>query len=73
MSENVIILCGDFILLFFFLLREGIVTRCPLELRLKKSSKSSKWTGEIKYLKQKVKLKNPGEVEHEVRKGKAIL
>lgn len=51
----------------------GIVTRCPLELRLKKSSKSLKWTGEIKYLKQKVKLKNPGEVEHEVRKAQDCI
>ncbi|XP_040194996.1 interferon-induced GTP-binding protein Mx2-like [Rana temporaria] len=51
----------------------GIVTRCPLVLRLKKSSKGSKWTGEIKYRDQKVKLKNPGEVEHEVRKAQDCM
>ncbi|XP_077335909.1 interferon-induced GTP-binding protein Mx2-like [Lithobates pipiens] len=51
----------------------GIVTRCPLELRLKKSSKGSKWTGEIKYRDQKVKLKNPGKVEHEVRKAQDFI
>ncbi|XP_077335908.1 interferon-induced GTP-binding protein Mx2-like [Lithobates pipiens] len=51
----------------------GIVTRCPLVLRLKKSSKGSKWTGEIKYRDQKVKLKNPGKVEHEVRKAQDFI
>ncbi|CAI9620229.1 unnamed protein product [Staurois parvus] len=51
----------------------GIVTRCPLELKLKKSSQGSKWNGEIKYRDQKVKLKNPSEVEREVRKAQDCM
>ncbi|XP_044140208.1 interferon-induced GTP-binding protein Mx2-like isoform X2 [Bufo gargarizans] len=46
----------------------GIVTRCPLVLKLKKSKKNSPWKGKISYLEQEVVVKSPGEVEKEVRK-----
>ncbi|XP_073526941.1 interferon-induced GTP-binding protein Mx2-like [Phyllobates terribilis] len=46
----------------------GIVTRCPLVLKLKKSKKGSSWKGKISYRDQNVELKNPGEVEQEIRK-----
>ncbi|XP_071994912.1 interferon-induced GTP-binding protein Mx2-like isoform X1 [Engystomops pustulosus] len=46
----------------------GIVTRCPLVLKLKKSKKDSPWKGKISYRNQEVVLKNPGEVEKEIRK-----
>ncbi|XP_018413356.1 PREDICTED: interferon-induced GTP-binding protein Mx2-like [Nanorana parkeri] len=51
----------------------GIVTRCPLELKLKKSPKGSKWKGEIKYRDQKVQLKSPDDVGHEVRKAQDCM
>ncbi|XP_040278995.1 interferon-induced GTP-binding protein Mx2-like isoform X2 [Bufo bufo] len=46
----------------------GIVTRCPLVLKLKKSKKNSPWKGKISYLEQEVVVKSPAEVEKEVRK-----
>ncbi|XP_040194943.1 interferon-induced GTP-binding protein Mx1-like [Rana temporaria] len=46
----------------------GIVTRCPLELRLKKSPEGSSWYGKISYQNKKAKILNPAEVEQEVRK-----
>ncbi|XP_077149951.1 interferon-induced GTP-binding protein Mx1-like isoform X1 [Ranitomeya variabilis] len=46
----------------------GIVTRCPLVLKLKKSKNGSPWKGKISYLAQNVELKTPGEVEQEIRK-----
>ncbi|XP_040278993.1 interferon-induced GTP-binding protein Mx3-like isoform X2 [Bufo bufo] len=46
----------------------GIVTRCPLVLKLKKSKKNSPWKGQISYRDQEVVVKSPGEVEKEVRK-----
>ncbi|KAM5180812.1 interferon-induced GTP-binding protein Mx2-like [Mantella aurantiaca] len=51
----------------------GIVTRCPLELKLKKSPKGSMWRGEIKYREEKVQLKNPNEVGKEVRKAQDCM
>ncbi|CAJ0957376.1 unnamed protein product [Ranitomeya imitator] len=46
----------------------GIVTRCPLVLKLKKSKNGSPWIGKISYRDQNVELKTPGEVEKEIRK-----
>lgn len=46
----------------------GIVTRCPLELKLKKSSTSTQWSGTIYYQNKKIQLRDPSAVEHEVRK-----
>ncbi|XP_068126850.1 interferon-induced GTP-binding protein Mx2-like isoform X2 [Hyperolius riggenbachi] len=54
----------------------GIVTRCPLELKLKKSIQGSKWSGRIKYNKDNKKpviLTNPMDVEREVRKAQDFL
>ncbi|XP_069801895.1 interferon-induced GTP-binding protein Mx2-like isoform X2 [Dendropsophus ebraccatus] len=45
----------------------GIVTRCPLVLRLKKSKIGSPWKGKISYRDQEVLLKTPGDVEKGVR------
>ncbi|XP_069800636.1 interferon-induced GTP-binding protein Mx2-like isoform X2 [Dendropsophus ebraccatus] len=46
----------------------GIVTRCPLELKLKKSAHNSPWCGTLSYKNRKVSLQGPSAVENEVRK-----
>uniref|UniRef100_A0A670YTD9 MX dynamin like GTPase 1 n=1 Tax=Pseudonaja textilis TaxID=8673 RepID=A0A670YTD9_PSETE len=46
----------------------GIVTRCPLELKMKKNNKQ-KWKGKIMYLETEVKLEDSSEVEDAVRRG----
>ncbi|XP_073440833.1 interferon-induced GTP-binding protein Mx2-like, partial [Dendrobates tinctorius] len=51
----------------------GIVTRCPLVLKLKKSKKDSPWKGKISYRDQEVEPKNPGEVEKEIRKAQDYM
>lgn len=47
----------------------GIVTRCPLVLKLKKTSLGQKWKGKISYQNIDQELQNPAEVETEIRKG----
>ncbi|KAM4044063.1 LOW QUALITY PROTEIN: interferon-induced GTP-binding protein Mx2-like [Anomaloglossus baeobatrachus] len=51
----------------------GIVTRCPLVLKLKKSKKDSPWKGKIRYRDQEVEPKHPGDVEKEVRKAQDYM
>ncbi|XP_068122128.1 interferon-induced GTP-binding protein Mx3-like isoform X2 [Hyperolius riggenbachi] len=46
----------------------GIVTRCPLELKLKKATKDSGWYGKISFRDQFVDLESPADVENEVRR-----
>ncbi|XP_073440809.1 interferon-induced GTP-binding protein Mx2-like [Dendrobates tinctorius] len=46
----------------------GIVTRCPLELKLKKSANNSPWFGKIIYRNIKIPIHSPSAVEIEVRK-----
>ncbi|XP_062982678.1 interferon-induced GTP-binding protein Mx2-like [Elgaria multicarinata webbii] len=41
----------------------GIVTRCPLELKLKKMQHKKEWEGEIEYLDTVQELMSPSEVE----------
>ncbi|XP_025071197.1 interferon-induced GTP-binding protein Mx1-like [Alligator sinensis] len=47
----------------------GIVTRCPLELKLKKSHVPEDWKGKIKYKEVEQELRYPSEVEKEIRNG----
>ncbi|XP_040278998.1 interferon-induced GTP-binding protein Mx2-like isoform X2 [Bufo bufo] len=51
----------------------GIVTRCPLELKLKKSAQNSQWFGNISYRNTKINLGGPSAVESEVRKAQDIV
>ncbi|XP_033002950.1 interferon-induced GTP-binding protein Mx2-like [Lacerta agilis] len=51
----------------------GIVTRCPLELRLKKLLPGEKWNGKISYLEKNIELANPSMVEIEIRKAQNII
>ncbi|XP_008105696.2 interferon-induced GTP-binding protein Mx1 isoform X1 [Anolis carolinensis] len=45
----------------------GIVTRCPLALRLKKLPADHMWKGKINYLGNDMELSNPSQVEKEIR------
>uniref|UniRef100_A0A8D0KPD4 MX dynamin like GTPase 1 n=1 Tax=Salvator merianae TaxID=96440 RepID=A0A8D0KPD4_SALMN len=50
----------------------GIVTRCPLALKLKKLSYGEKWKGKITFLNRSRFLQNPSEVETEIRQGECV-
>lgn len=54
----------------------GIVTRCPLVLKLKKLSKDNnwhQWHGLLSYKKQTKKLKDPSEIENAVLNAQIVL
>ncbi|XP_023684691.1 interferon-induced GTP-binding protein Mx3-like [Paramormyrops kingsleyae] len=46
----------------------GIVTRCPLELKMKKIKAEDNWYGKIKYKSEEKEIKDPSEVERFIRK-----
>lgn len=48
----------------------GIVTRCPLVLKLKKLVNEDKWRGKVSYQDREVEISDPAEVEEEINKGK---
>uniref|UniRef100_K7FXW2 Interferon-induced GTP-binding protein Mx1 n=1 Tax=Pelodiscus sinensis TaxID=13735 RepID=K7FXW2_PELSI len=51
----------------------GIVTRCPLELKLKKVHNTQEWKGKITYLEIMQELNGPSEVEQEIRKAQDAM
>uniref|UniRef100_A0A670YTB5 MX dynamin like GTPase 1 n=1 Tax=Pseudonaja textilis TaxID=8673 RepID=A0A670YTB5_PSETE len=51
---------------------QRIVTRCPLELKMKKNNKQ-KWKGKIMYLETEVKLEDSSEVEDAVRRAQNAI
>uniref|UniRef100_A0A8C4VGX0 Uncharacterized protein n=1 Tax=Gopherus evgoodei TaxID=1825980 RepID=A0A8C4VGX0_9SAUR len=51
----------------------GIVTRCPLELKLKRVHYTQEWKGKITYLEIKQELNGPSEVEKEIRKAQDAM
>uniref|UniRef100_A0A8C1S6A7 Uncharacterized protein n=1 Tax=Cyprinus carpio TaxID=7962 RepID=A0A8C1S6A7_CYPCA len=55
----------------------GIVTRCPLELKLKKITKDNNWCGVLSYKKLKEEkkkiLKDPAEIENAVLHAQTVL
>ncbi|XP_013810702.1 interferon-induced GTP-binding protein Mx-like [Apteryx mantelli] len=51
----------------------GIVTRCPLELKLKKTPATQKWKGKISYHNTSEELKNPSEVEKAIRGAQDVV
>ncbi|XP_073440812.1 interferon-induced GTP-binding protein Mx-like isoform X2 [Dendrobates tinctorius] len=51
----------------------GIVTRCPLELKLKKSTNNSPWSGTIIYRNTKTEIRDPSVVEAEVRRAQDVV
>uniref|UniRef100_UPI00398E4744 interferon-induced GTP-binding protein Mx3-like n=1 Tax=Pristiophorus japonicus TaxID=55135 RepID=UPI00398E4744 len=51
----------------------GIVTRCPLELKLKKAKEDNVWKGHISYRFQEKDLTDPSEVEEEIQTAQDIM
>ncbi|XP_072254420.1 interferon-induced GTP-binding protein Mx-like [Pyxicephalus adspersus] len=51
----------------------GMITRCPLELKLKKSPKGSAWCGKISYQLKNIELSNPAQVENEVKRAQKCI
>nr|AND80529.1 interferon-induced Mx protein [Schizothorax richardsonii] len=51
----------------------GIVTRCPLVLKLKKITKDKNWQGLLSYKDQKKTLKEPAEIENSVLYAQGVL
>ncbi|XP_019380316.1 PREDICTED: interferon-induced GTP-binding protein Mx1-like isoform X2 [Gavialis gangeticus] len=51
----------------------GIVTRCPLVLKLKKTAPEHGWKGKISYLGINEVLQNPAQVEKEIRKAQDAM
>ena len=47
----------------------GIVTRCPLELKMKRKKEGEKWYGRISYNDYKEELDDPADVEDCIREG----
>lgn len=54
------------------MVHSGIVTRCPLELKLRKLSIGSDWTAIISYNDVRETFHDPAEVESYVRRGEVI-
>uniref|UniRef100_A0A8C7ACT7 Interferon-induced GTP-binding protein Mx2 n=1 Tax=Neovison vison TaxID=452646 RepID=A0A8C7ACT7_NEOVI len=51
----------------------GIVTRCPLVLKLKRQLQESAWKGRISYGTREVQLQDPSQVEKEILKAQNTL
>ncbi|XP_040842578.1 interferon-induced GTP-binding protein Mx1-like [Ochotona curzoniae] len=51
----------------------GIVTRCPLVLKLKKLPPESKWTGKVSYQDKEVDILEPAQVEQEINKAQDTI
>ncbi|XP_020384629.1 interferon-induced GTP-binding protein Mx3 [Rhincodon typus] len=51
----------------------GIVTRCPLELKLKKAKGSNVWKGKLTYGHCELDLTDPSEVEDQIRAAQNIM
>ncbi|KAM9534935.1 interferon-induced GTP-binding protein Mx2 isoform 1-T1 [Salvelinus alpinus] len=46
----------------------GIVTRCPLELKMKRKKEGEEWHGKISYQDHKEEIEDPSDVEKKIRK-----
>uniref|UniRef100_A0A8C1REM5 Uncharacterized protein n=1 Tax=Cyprinus carpio TaxID=7962 RepID=A0A8C1REM5_CYPCA len=51
----------------------GIVTRCPLELKMIRTKDEEKWQGRISYLGKEEDIDDPAEVEKKIREGRECL
>lgn len=54
-----------------FFCNAGIVTRCPLELKMKRKKEGEEWYGKISYQDHEEELDDPAEVEKKIREGAA--
>uniref|UniRef100_A0A8C7I783 Myxovirus (influenza) resistance B n=1 Tax=Oncorhynchus kisutch TaxID=8019 RepID=A0A8C7I783_ONCKI len=46
----------------------GIVTRCPLELKMKRKKEGEEWHGKISYQDREEEIEDPSDVENKIRK-----
>uniref|UniRef100_A0A8C4RPJ8 Dynamin-type G domain-containing protein n=1 Tax=Erpetoichthys calabaricus TaxID=27687 RepID=A0A8C4RPJ8_ERPCA len=51
----------------------GIVTRCPLELKMKKTKEWQPWKGKLKYKDIEIDLRDPSFVEQEISKAQNVI
>lgn len=49
--------------------RAGIVTRCPLELKMKRKKEGEEWHGKISYQDHEEEIDDPANVEAKIREG----
>lgn len=54
---------------FFSFYHTGIVTRCPLELKMKRKREGEDWYGKISYKDHEEELDDPDQVEAKIREG----
>lgn len=55
----------------FIILDAGIVTRCPLELKMKRGKEGAEWYGKISYQTHEEDIEDPADVEGKIREGLA--
>ncbi len=53
-----------------FMFSKGIVTRCPLELKMIRTKDEGKWQGKIRYHDKEEDIDDPAEVEKKIREGR---
>ncbi|XP_072307724.1 interferon-induced GTP-binding protein Mx-like [Eucyclogobius newberryi] len=51
----------------------GIVTRCPLELKMKRTESGEKWRGRIKYRDYVEDIIKPADVDNKIRKAQDVM
>lgn len=51
----------------------GIVTRCPLELKMIRTKGEGKWHAKISYQDYEEDIDDPAEVEKKIREGRKLL
>ncbi|KAG3284010.1 interferon-induced GTP-binding protein Mx1, transcript variant X1 [Ictidomys tridecemlineatus] len=51
----------------------GIVTRCPLVLRMKKLGQEDEWRGKVSYLDMELELSEASQVEEEINKAQNLI
>ncbi len=52
-----------------FMFSKGIVTRCPLELKMIRTKDEGKWHAKIRYHDKEEDIDDPAEVEKKIREG----
>lgn len=55
-----------------FMFCAGIVTRCPLELKMIRTKGEEKWHGKISYQDYVEDIDDPAEVEKKIREGRKL-
>lgn len=68
-----VLIFGSFARGLFLWLCPGIVTRCPLELKMKRNKQGQEWHGKISYQGKEEEMNDPAEVEKKIREGTAML